>query len=209
MLYLHTLTYTVLLMAIDTRLLINQIAENNSQQAFEKLYHAYFRKCYSFAFYFTKSTHLAEEVISDVFLSLWQNRELLLAIEDFASYLYISVRNQALLYLKQAEKRNQISIETFILDVFREEENPESRLLEKELTNIASQAINSLPEKCRIIYLMVKEEKMSYKQVADILQLSERTVNSQMTIAVKKLGLAINNYLEDTNYNSAKKRRNI
>lgn len=181
-------------MTPEVLLLLRQIAENENHIAFEKLYKSYFKKSYSIAYYFLKSADLAEEVVSDVFLLFWQNRSSLAAVKDWDSYLYITIRNRSLYYIDQTSKMPSESIDLFTVSVATEEDTPEKALLKKELEETLRQAINDLPDRCKAIFQLVKEEGLSYKQVGDILDISPRTVNTQMTIAVKKIGETIRSY---------------
>ncbi len=184
-------------MTSDIHLLLRQISEEESHSAFERLYRIYFRKCFSFAMYYLKSTELAEETVSDVFLNFWQNRTLLANIKDWDSYLYISVRNQAFLYLNKEIGKQEDSINSFIVEIDINEDNPESALLKQELTEVIQHAVDQLPEKCKMIYQMIREDGLSYKQVSNILEISERTVNTQMTIAIKKIKAVLNDYFQN------------
>ena len=75
-----------------------------------------------------------------------------------------------------------------------EKSTPEQEILDNELKKIIELAINSLPEKCRLIFFMVREENMTYKEVAQILSISDRTVHAQMCIAIRKIGIVIQEY---------------
>lgn len=176
--------------------LLRQIAEKDSHQAFEKIYELYFRKSYTFAKYFVKTKEASEEVVSEVFLSIWKNRQSLMNVRDWDSYLYISIKNQSLLYLNTFSSKETIPLDFFSVFLSVDKIDPERSLLAKELEFVLTKSIEQLPDRCKMIYSLVKDERMSYKQVAEILDISERTVNTQMTLAIKKLRQAIRNYLK-------------
>jgi len=73
-------------------------------------------------------------------------------------------------------------------------QDPEKELLNNELREIIELTVNNLPDRCRLIFIMVREEGKKYKDVAEILSISEKTVQAQMVIAVKKIGAVVNNY---------------
>lgn len=180
-------------MASEDQSLLRAVAEGN-HLAFEKLYKKYFTKCYSFALYFTHSEELSKEVVAEVFLGFWKNRESLVNVKSLNSYLYVSIRNQA---LAMQRKKNGISrepIELFSVHVAAEGDTPEDVILHEELESLVEKAFAQLPERCRMIYYLVREEGKSYRETAEMLGISERTVNSQMTIAKRKLTDLLRDY---------------
>lgn len=182
-------------MSFDPKIVLHGVACGD-HKAFERLYNLYFGKCYSFALFFTHSEDLAEEVVSEVFLTVWKRRERLPDIKDWESYLYISVRNQSVALLKKFRGRLGANpAELFSIEIESDCENPEDKLVNEELEMIVQRAYGQLPERCGMIYYLVKSEGFSYKQVAEIMGISERTVNSQMTIAIKRLGTMLRSYL--------------
>lgn len=173
-------------MSPEEQLLLKAIAEGN-HPAFEKLYKGHFAKCYSFALYFTHSEELSKEVVAEVFLGLWKNRESLTNVRSLDSYLYVSIRNQALSMLKKKAGIHQEPVELFSVHIAAEGDSPEEAILHEELESLVEKAFAQLPERCRMIYYLVREEGKSYRETAEMLGISERTVNSQMTIAKRKL----------------------
>jgi len=171
---------------INTDLLVKQIAQDGNRDAFGQLYELYFSKCYEFAVYLTKSKVLAEEVVMDVFLNLWQNRHVLLNIRNINAYILFAVRNRALYYLR-SERGNRKESLDMVIQTQDEAHSPEEISQQNELKKIVNEAVKKLPERCRLVYYMVREEGLSYADVAEVLDISERTVNSQMTLAVKKI----------------------
>lgn len=180
-------------MSPENQILLKGISEGN-HQAFEKLYNDNFAKCYSFALYFTHSEDLAKEVVAEVFLGLWKNRTTLSQVKDIDSYLFISIRNQAIAMRKKDDGRHVEQIELFSLHIISDGNSSEDSILNDELESVVERAFNQLPERCRMIYYLVREEGKSYRETAEILGISERTVNSQMTIAKRKLADMLRSY---------------
>ena len=137
---------------------------------------------------------VCKDVISDVYLYLWQNRKQLPEIQNYENYLFICARNHALKYKSESDKYQKIRLEDADLGGLSEKSTPEQEILDNELKKIIELAINSLPEKCRLIFFMVREENMTYKEVAQILSISDRTVHAQMCIAIRKIGIVIQEY---------------
>ena len=135
-----------------------------------------------------KSTEDAEEVVSDFFITVWQKRASLGAINNPRVYFFTSVRNGALNKLKTNSRHNNlpkdIHWETTLTSVFF---NPEELLLSAEVVKKIMQAINALPERCKIIFKLIKEDGLTYNEVAKLLDISVKTVEAQMAIAFRRI----------------------
>lgn len=162
--------------------------------SFSKLYNIYFAKVYSFTGCFIHSNESRKEVVSDVFITIWNNRSKLPAINSFESYLFIITRNKSVDYLNKY-KLTPAYISEFSFEIIEEADTPEHKLVYKELEEYINKSVRELPERCKLIFLMSRDEGFTYKEIADILSLSESTVNGQMVIALKKLGEALGKFL--------------
>jgi len=138
----------------------------------------------------------AEEIVSDVFIKIWQQRENLPPPDNIKFYLFKAVKNTALNYLKNKGRR-AANLAAWELQVnLRHAQNPEEIMISKEdLTSIRS-VIGQLPPRCRQIFILVKEDGLTYEQVAHLLDISKATVNVQMTLALKKVWGALNTALK-------------
>ena len=103
------------------------------------------------------------------------------------TYLYITVRNEALRHISRSNSVNKIQMDQLYSFEPEEEATPEGMLESQEMRELFNLAIDELPEKCRLIFLMIREEGLSTKEVAKILSIQESTVRVQMKIAVEKL----------------------
>jgi RNA polymerase sigma-70 factor (ECF subfamily) len=137
-----------------------------------------------------------EEIVSDVFFNIWQNRQQLPFINDLDAYLYKAAKNKALHYIEKAERELDREDLSFALEYTADNETPESRIIDEELSRILTEAIESLPEKCRLIFKLVREDELKYKQIAEILSISVRTIDAQMAIAKAKIEAAIKKFYE-------------
>jgi RNA polymerase sigma-70 factor (family 1) len=162
--------------------------------SFSKLYNIYFSKVYNFTGCFIRSNEPRKELVADVFLSVWHNRSKLLEIESFDAYLFIIARNKSINHLNKHKLKPAYTSETSF-EIMEEKNTPECKLLYKELEVHINKSINELPEKCKLIFLMSRNEGFTYKEIANVLSLSESTVNGQMVIAIKKLGKSLRKYL--------------
>ena len=166
--------------------------------AFEKLYLHFSVRLLSFASMLLKSKEQAEEVVEDVFVKLWCNRENVVEIRDIKLFLYTSTKNLCLNTLaKNSNKIFASSVELLDLDFYRDDENPQDKLITSELMKSMQQAIDALPERCRLIFKLIREDGLKYKEVAEILDISVNTIDNQMAIAVKRICAAMNIRKED------------
>lgn len=108
-------------------------------------------------------------------------------IDNIDTYLYITVRNEALRHISRSNSVNKIQMDQLYSFEPEEEATPEGMLESQEMRELFNLAIDELPEKCRLIFLMIREEGLSTKEVAKILSIQESTVRVQMKIAVEKL----------------------
>lgn len=139
----------------------------------------------------------AEEIVSDIFVNLWLKRAQLTEIRNPDLYLFVAVRNHSLNYLKKNAGAKVISIGE--VEKFHQATppSPHDEMQKKELMRAMKLAVDSLPEQCRMIFTLVKEYGMKTKEVAEILQLSPRTVETQVFRAVKKLDKVLSPYIYD------------
>jgi RNA polymerase sigma-70 factor (family 1) len=177
--------------AITIRDLQLRIARFDDQQAYKEL----FTSLYSYLFHFAKSLvkakEPAEEIISDVFIKIWEKRKDLEKIENLKLYLYVSTRNIAYNYLDKQKR-----IATNPLDDIRAEFtsvyfDPEQLLITADMLDRIQKAVEQLPPKCKMIFKLTKEDGLKYKEVAEILNISIKTVENQLAIAVQKIGTAV------------------
>lgn len=163
----------------------------NDQTAYKELFELFYNKLFRLAFIITKSRELSEEIVSDVFIGIWRRRENVLAINNLRLYLYVSVKNTSLNYLAQLTKTGFISLDELDFEPLQPFSNPEQMLVTKEMNQRLYKAIQSLPPRCRMIFKLVKEDGLSYKEAATVLNLSVGTIDNQLVLAIKKLSKAL------------------
>jgi RNA polymerase sigma-70 factor (ECF subfamily) len=163
--------------------LIDRI-RGSEKEAFEELFTLYSQALIHFSRRFAGNNQAAENIVQDVFLRIWNNREKLNPGLNIKSYLYKAVKNQSLQYLRHtnivAKSKNKITSNNPV-------KSPEDRLSEKELAVIIQDAIHALPPQCRMIFSMSKYDHLTYSEIAEIQNISIKTVETQMGRALKFL----------------------
>lgn len=175
---------------VNTRLLFRSIAEGDSQGAFWELHEAFFSPLHRLIYSLVRNREVAEELTSDVFVQLWKSRYRLGGVENPEVYLFISARNRAFTHLRlqNAVAREMSGLLDFDLVL---ERNPEDIMISSEMIARINAAIAELPARCKLIFMLVKENNLKYREVAEILDISVKTVEAQMSIAFKKLSQSI------------------
>ena len=172
-----------------------RIALSEDMKAYKELYLLMFDRLFKFSYSFVKSKEAAEELVSDVFVKLWHIRAKLSTIQDLKVYLYCITKNLSLNYLAKAKhsvsRLDEIDIESVI-----DFNTPEDLYVSRETITGLKQAIQELPSQCRIIFLLVRDQNIKYKEVALILNISVFTVRNQVSIATKKISEALPSHLQ-------------
>jgi RNA polymerase sigma-70 factor (family 1) len=163
------------------------------EQVFKDLYRQYFVKLYRFAISLVHCNEAAEEIVHDVMINLWKKRSAFTGIENLDSYLYVSVKNLCLNYLRNEGKHMHTDIETIYNDNNHITIDPESILISKQGIEDLNSFINDLPAKCKLVFRLVKDDGLKYKEVAALLNISIKTVENHLAIALKKIADAIKN----------------
>lgn len=175
-----------------------QKIQTGDEYALEKIYKAAFRSLVYYASEITGQSQLAEEVVQDVFLKIWQNRSVLSIKGSFKPYLFQSVHNHALNVIRQQKTRkesvNLLSSEKtwkFISDTYDLNDNLIDRIFSDETEAIIEQIIKELPEQCRKVFLMSRFESLKNEEIAAQLGLSENTVKTHIYRALQKIAFGL------------------
>lgn len=164
-----------------------KIALYEDMKAYEELYHLLYDGLHRFACAFVRSRDIAQDIVSDVFIKLWQIRGRLTEIDNLKVYLFTLARNFSYNYLTRQFKRVVLSLDDADPDILVTIDDPEALCISADVVEKIRMAIRQLPPQCRIIFQLVKEEGMKYKEVAEVLHLSTLTVRNQVAIATKKI----------------------
>ena len=158
----------------DIKGLLESVSVDN-RGAFERFYNLYYDQVFRFAYYCLGEKEACREVVTDVFFSVWQSRKRLKDIDNIDTYLYISVRNESFRFQARNKDLNRVSLNELLPLMEEEDEgSPEEHLELKEMREMLDKAIDELPEKCRLVFLMSREEGLKTKEIAEILSVQER-----------------------------------
>jgi RNA polymerase sigma-70 factor (ECF subfamily) len=171
---------------------ILEALRHNDRQAFEQIFRDSYKPLKAYAFRFVNDLATAENMVQDIFLKLWQNRHSLVITTSLVHYLFRSVRNHSLNHLEKTRVRTGYL--RMQMEKTQDEEDfsafyPEIGLLEK-----IESAISALPPKRQEIFRLAREEGLKYREIADQLDLSVKTVEAQMTLALKQLRELLKEY---------------
>lgn len=155
---------------------------------FGLLYQLYFRKLLSFAQTFFKSREIAEEIVEDLFIKIWSKREHIMEIQNLNVYLYRAIKNRSINEIsRQARQIKTKPLES--LTYYQPDTGASTldHLILAEMMQSVEITIESLPQRCKQIFKLIREDGLKYKEVAEILNISVNTIDNQMAIAVKRI----------------------
>jgi RNA polymerase sigma-70 factor (ECF subfamily) len=167
--------------------LIEQL-KTGDETAFEIIFTRYFEKLCLFAESIVKNHDIAEDIVEDIFLQLWINCQTNPVLVSLKSYLYQCVYHNAVKSVSR-QRKNVFSIQTAAIDdnAFASADYPVANLILQELEQKASAIVEALPEQCKRIYLLNRDEDLKYHEIASRLGISVGTVKTQMSRAFARL----------------------
>ena len=166
---------------------INKIVLNGDQSAFELIYTSYYDRLYGLALSIVKSEEAAEEIYNDVMLNIWNHREKLLSINNLTVYLYVSVKNHSLRCLTRLSKINQVKLDELNFEIQDFSPTAQDQIISSEFLEAINKAIGQLSPQCKLVFKLVKEDGLKYKEVAEILNISIKNVEYHIANALKKI----------------------
>lgn len=153
----------------------------------ETLFHANYRQLCTASWRIVKDKEAAEDIVQDVFCTIWEKKESLIITGSLKSYLFKSTINHSLNYIKKA-RNSEAREELFSAETGAAANNTiEYTLTLKETSRQIETALNMLPTACRTVFILSRYEHYSYKEIAAELGISIKTVEAQMTKALKHL----------------------
>ncbi|MBK7407769.1 MAG: RNA polymerase sigma-70 factor [Saprospirales bacterium] len=159
---------------------------------FEQLFKAHFVALCNFGYQLVQDMDSAKDIAQKVFINLWENREGIDPKRSVQSYLYTSVRNRCLNHIRDQKKYRSQVLDLEIMDIEISIESDDSGL--EELQDKITEALSTLPEKCRLVFEMSRFQDKKYKDIAAELNISEKTVEAHMSRALKTLREELKEY---------------
>lgn len=172
----------------------HRIAMDEDIKAYRELYDFFFDGLFRFSYAIVRCNETAEEIVSDVFLKIWEVRKRLPEIDNLKVYLYTTARNYAVHHLQQNTDAIITGVEDVNVDAQIELGTAESLCVTHATLHRMRYAISILPAISRLIFQLIKEEHFNYKETATVLHISPVTVRHQFAYAVRKIGEAIPSY---------------
>ncbi|BAV09806.1 RNA polymerase sigma-70 factor, ECF subfamily [Filimonas lacunae] len=165
------------------------------EQVFEQVFKTHFKSLHAYAFTILNSEAVAEEMVQQVFYKLWERKETVEVHTSLKAYLYRAVHNESINYLKHHTIKIKHQTYAMQQQQHQQEQSAGEKLAGKELEQQIRQALNELPEQCRTIFQLSRYEELKYKEIADQLGLSIKTIESQMGKALKLLRVKLADFL--------------
>jgi RNA polymerase sigma-70 factor (ECF subfamily) len=164
---------------------VTELLSKRDETAFEQVFRTYFKDLHAYAFTILRSEAAAEEVVQNVFFKLWERAGTLNIGGPIAAYLYRAVHNESLNHIKHLKVRTEHKL--YVSHRSEDAEGAGKSLALKELESRLQEAMKALPEQCRTIFQMSRFEELRYREIADRLDISVKTVENQMGKALKIL----------------------
>ena len=165
---------------------IGTLLAQRDEAAFEQVFKTHFKRLHAYAFTILKDEVEAEEMVQQVFFKLWERNENLSLTGSVSAYLYRAVHNESLNYIKHQKVRSNHQLHV-AYSMKNEVEHPAKKVMAGELEKKIHTALNELPEQCRTIFQMSRFDELKYREIADKLGISVKTVENQMGKALKLL----------------------
>jgi RNA polymerase sigma-70 factor (ECF subfamily) len=163
------------------------------QQAFTEIFYHYFQRIHHFILKKTKSEELTEEIIQEVFISVWEKREKFSAVENFEDYLFSMAANRTWNFIRRLH--NEKELKQKVWRTIEAHQNSTEDLLDlKESQGLINEAVEQLSPQRKKIFILSRQQGLSHTEIAEQLNLSPSTVNNHLTEALR----FIKEYLQRT-----------
>jgi RNA polymerase sigma-70 factor (ECF subfamily) len=163
-------------------------------EAFEEVFKSQFKALHAYACTILRDEVVAEDIVQQVFFKLWEKKDQLVINQSIAAYLYRAVYNDCLNHIKHQKVKQAHQAHT--LHTSREGVDPVAgNIRGRELEQKIAEALNQLPEQCRTIFQLSRFEELKYREIAERLNLSVKTVENQMGKALKIMRIQLAEFL--------------
>lgn len=181
--------------AADEMFILELMTKGN-KDAFRYFFDRYYADLCNFVNIYVHNEIFAEEIVQDIFVYFWERRENIRMTHSVKSYLFSASKNKSLNFLRDQRTRDAHH-QKLIKEINTVDYTSQQYLVEKDLRALIHKAIDSLPAKCRSIYLLSRDQELTHKEIAAQLEISTKTVENQITIALKKIREFLKPYHEE------------
>lgn len=171
--------------SISNKDLVEKI-RSGDQEAYEKLFYRFYSKLCVFSNSYVRSLDISRDVVQDVFIKIWDNRENFYVHQSLKAYLYQAVRNQSINFLQQKKQKLRLE-ERLVRQHKLNDESEEPVLNTEELTQKIWKLVEGLPERRRTIFILYRKHGLSYLEIAEVMGITRKTVENQMGKALQFL----------------------
>ncbi len=188
----------------DFQRLLEKISKENCRKSFDRIFTYFYPKLVDYAYLYLESHQAAEEVASDALLKLFVRKHHWVFLEKPEAYLYKSVKNLSISYLRKTKKDNQLTNLDEQLHLNLENYSvpaPDRKILEEEFHTVLINIIELMPPRRKMIFKLIKQEGKSYKEVSELLSISIKTVEVHMGLAISQIRMSIEKHERQDSFN--------
>ena len=169
----------------------SRISRFDDQIAYKELFTSFYPSLFQFISGIVKSRQSAEEIVSDLFMKIWQKRDTLEEIQNLRVYCFVAARHLSINQLEKQKRQQHADINDYKSRLFHSAPDPEECMISAEMLRLIHDVVEELPPRCKLCFKLVKEYGFKYREAAEILQVSEKTIENQLSIALRKISAAI------------------
>ena len=174
----------------------SKVAYYRDEQSYKHLFLYFHPVLYRFSFNILQNKSVSEEIVSDMMLKVWEMGNKLSQIQHLKIFLITSVKNACFTYLSSKKHLQSLNESIDNEDIISSNgDNPEQLFIYSEVTQRVNLVVASLPMKCQMVFRLIKEEGLSYKEVSKVLEISQNTIETHMRIALRKIRMNLQQFL--------------
>ena len=175
----------------------SKVAYYRDEQSYKHLFLYFHPILFRFSFNILHNKSVSEEIVSDMMLKVWEMGNKLSQIQHLKIFLITSVKNACFTYLSSKKHLQSLNESIDNEDIISSNgDNPEQLFIYSEVTQRVNSVIASLPMKCQMVFRLIKEEGLSYKEVSKVLEISQNTIETHMRIALRKIRMELQHFLK-------------
>jgi RNA polymerase sigma-70 factor (family 1) len=177
--------------AIRIQYLQTRISRFDDQLAYKELFTGLYPSLIQFVTSIVRSRQSAEEIVSDLFMKIWEKRKTLEEIHNLRVYCFVAARHLSINQLEKQKRQHHANIDDYKSRLVHPAPDPEECMISAEMLRHIQEIVEELPPRCKLSFKLVKEHGFKYREAAEILQVSEKTIENQLSIALKKISAAV------------------